>query len=31
MYFDSFKVIVFYYNCDYYSVSEMPTTMSDIS
>ena len=31
MYFSSVKLIDFFYNCDYCSVSEIPTTMSEIS
>ena len=31
MYFPSVKLIDFFYNCDYCSVSEIPTTMSEIS
>ena len=31
MYFSSVKLIDFFYNCDYCSVSEIPITMSEIS
>ena len=31
MYFPLVKLTDFFYNCDYCSVSEMPTVMSEIS
>ena len=31
IYFFSVKLIDYYYNCDYCSVSEMPKAMSEIS
>ena len=31
MYFSSVKLIDYFYNCEYCSVSEIPTTMSEIS
>ncbi len=31
MYFSSVKLLDIFYNCDYCSVSEIPTTMSEIS